>query len=60
MKWNDRYRCIYCGAVLDPGETCDCNQQGNEPLMLEHHTAQRKIFYSAILAQKWRKSNGIE
>ena len=25
------YTCPYCGANLDPGETCDCQKDHNDP-----------------------------
>ena len=26
-----QYKCERCGATLDPGERCDCQDAGNEP-----------------------------
>lgn len=35
MKWNRYYECPNCGAVLDPGERCDCQDKKEEEAYAE-------------------------
>ena len=35
MRYSDYYACPYCGASLDPGERCDCQDRKEQEVTIE-------------------------
>lgn len=43
--------CPFCGAHLDPGERCDCRDEGNAPIgatNTDGGKAERKLHYGSV------------
>ena len=55
-----RYICDRCGAHLDPGERCDCDQYEQPEVEMaripqKKHTIDRETFFDAEAAQRYRR-----
>ena len=55
-----RYICDLCGAHLDPGERCDCEEHDQPELEMaripqKKRTVERETFFDAEAAQRYRR-----
>lgn len=43
MRYMERYKCMNCGAILDPGERCDCIERAEEEERIRIEAEKKRI-----------------